>query len=334
MVDKKGALAFSIIVLVLAYGYIIGAVYAGLFDLAQETIVPRLFLLGYILTPALAVLLTRPLASALPTAAPVLAPGPFRRILGVALLPFAITVLIHLAISVLGIARPDWGLGKVVAGIEPYLAQAGQTTSGASGQIVAVLLVLLPIMTIALGATLYALVALGVELGFRRFLQPRLLRAYDRPLAYVLLVLVFVLWLTPLFVVWKIQVNIDETGIAQVRAAMPRFALLLAAITVILGEIQRRSGSTGLAAIFLGSFFAHSSYVGAGMWSSLYSQVREPWTGTFGWVAVVVWCLTAAVVYAFPSRVETAQRDMASREPARAATGPKVRPKVRPRAEG
>jgi hypothetical protein len=333
MVDKKGALVFAIAVLVLSYGYIAGTAYTGLFDLGQESIVPRLFLLGFILTPALAAWIARPFARALPTELPAIAPGSFRRILGVALLPFVVSILIHLTISVLGKASPDWGLGKVVAGIEPYLAQTGQSAGNATGQIVAVLLVLLPIMGIVLGATVYAVAALGSELGFRRFLQPRLIRGYDRPLTYAMTALVFVLWLAPLFVLWKIQVGDGESGIAQVRAAMPRFALLLTALTVMLGEVQRRSGSTGLAAVFLGSFFAQSSYLGAGMWSSLYSQVVEPWTGTFGWVSVVLWCLTAAVVYAFPSRVEATRQAPAKEDSGKGGTGPQARPKVRPRAE-
>ena len=328
MVDKKGALVFVIVALLLAYGFVIGTVALGLLDIGVDSMMTKVMLLAFVCTPALAALAARPFALPLPQEAPTLKAGNMRRILGMALLPFAVTVLIHVAITVFGYAQPDWGLGKVLAGIEPYLAQSGQTAEGAGGQIAAALLVLMPIVSIALGMTVYAFVALGVELGFRRFLQPRLLRAFDRPLAYTMSALALILWLAPLFVAWKIQVNADGTGIAQVRGAAPRFVLMLAALTVILGEVQRRSGSTGLAAVFLGSFFAQSSYINAGMWSSLYSQVVEPATGTFGWFSVVTWCLVAVIIYVFPSRIEAAQRVQRKEDAAKGQTGPKVRPRA------
>lgn len=293
----------------LAWGVVAAGLFSGLLALRGDEAGAGAYviLLAYAGVPALAAWAARRLAAGGPEM-PALRAGSWRRILGVALYPFAVSALIYAALTVFGISRPDWSFGTLARNLEPHLATLGQGAIEPGGQFAVIVLIFAPLMSILVGATAYALVALGNEAGWRGYFEPRLSALFGQLPAYIVNALVWAVWLGPLYVAMHVQLAGEGQGPAEARAMLPRFLLLLFALSCILGEIQRRSGSVGLAAIFLGSFFAQSSYVGAGLWPYLFTEVREPWTGTLGWVSVVIWCVAAGITLVFPTRLPAGQQ--------------------------
>jgi membrane protease YdiL (CAAX protease family) len=318
---RNGIAAYLVLVFGLAWGVVALGLFSGLLVLRgdQAGAGTYLILLLYATIPALAAWGARRVAPGGPELS-VVRPGGWRRVLGVALYPFAVSVLIYTALTVIGITRPDWSFGALARNLEPVMATLGQGPLEPGGQFAVIVLIFAPLASIVLGATAYALVALGNEAGWRGYLEPRLAAAFGQAPAYIINALLWLVWLGPLYVAMHLQLAAEGEGAEEARAMLPRFLLLLLALSCILGEIRRRSGNVGLSAVFLGSFFAQSSYGGAGLWPFLFTEVREPWTGTLGWVSVVVWCLAAGVTFVFPTRLPVGQ-----------AAGPAAPLKVKPK---
>ena len=147
-----------------------------------------------------------------------------------------------------------------------------------------------------LGATLFALAALGNELGWRGYLLPRLM-PLGRPAAYALVGVFWFVWALPLL-------YLSFSGIESTQdfwGLVPRVAIMMLLLSVVLGEIQRRRSHVGLAAVGLGSFFAQAY---EGVWQYLFPIPVEPWTGSFGVVAIAVWAALALFPVIVAGRAE------------------------------
>ncbi|MFP4500078.1 MAG: CPBP family intramembrane glutamic endopeptidase [Candidatus Hydrogenedentota bacterium] len=329
--DKKGTLTYLALAIGGAWLYAGVILSGGILNLRDYGPGEFLMLLIYIFIPAVAALVARRITgSDARRALPTLAPGGWGRLLGVALLPFGVSVIIYTTLTIFGLGRPDWSLGKLANQVEPVLTTMGQSDPVSGGQLAFVALIGVPLLSLVLGVTLYAAVALGNELGWRGFLQPRLMHL--GPLvAYIVVALTWALYAGPLFMAWVIQLSPADEGVNEARALLPRFLLMLLALSCILGEILRRSGSLGLASVFLGSFYAQSSNVGAGIWAYLFTHIREPWTGTLGWVSVICWLAAALALVLFPDRVRQTETKEPPAEPQAVQPKPRAKAKARVR---
>ncbi|MCC6143201.1 MAG: hypothetical protein IT368_05280 [Candidatus Hydrogenedentes bacterium] len=203
--------------------------------------------------------------------------GPTIRIaLGV---PIIFTI-IHGVAAIFRFTRPQWNLGPLMQQLE----QAQTLSEGMRATMAPFLLVFGTIVTILLGCTVFAVLALGSEMGWRGYLLPRLLPG-GRWRAELLTGLLWSVWFFP--VLFWLNRSGELSGSAVGFAV--RALLLFVALSIILGEIIRRHSHLGLAAVFLGSVFAQSE----GMWRYLFPIGSPPWTGVFGLISIVVWAIVA-----------------------------------------
>jgi hypothetical protein len=192
----------------------------------------------------------------------------------------AIFAVVYGIAALFGFTRPQWNLGPLMAQLEQ--AQTFSETMRASMS--PFLLVFGIIVTILLGCTIFAVLALGSELGWRGYLLPRLLPGGVLR-AHVLTGLLWAVWFFPV-IFWMYR---GGTTSGSMLGFTLRALVMSVALSIILGEIVRRHEHVGLAAVFLGSFVAQSE----GMWRFLFPIGNPPWTGVFGIISLLVWCLIA-----------------------------------------
>lgn len=191
---------------------------------------------------------------------------------------FAISCLVATAI---GLTHPQWGLGGLLNRVTGQLS--APLTHGVASAAPAITLVAYPMISMLVGATLFAFIALGSELGWRGYLFTRLL-PMGRAKASVLTGLCWGIWFIPLIYVWSREVE------ASVGPGLIVRALALAIVlSLLLGNLVHQTRHLGIAALCLGAFAGQDS----GIWSYLFEQSSPPWTGTTGWINIAVWGLAA-----------------------------------------
>jgi len=141
-------------------------------------------------------------------------------------------------------------------------------------------------LSIALGATVFAALALGSELGGRGYLLPRMMPLGRIP-AYVITGLLWGAWFLPLVYGYCLRMQRMEA----LGGLILRFLVLTVLLSAALGEIMRRSNHLGLAAVFVGVFAGQLQ----GIWRHMFPMTAAPWTGPLGLVALAVWLLVALV---------------------------------------
>lgn len=257
--------------------------YAGLIAFENPNLLNNMAFIALLWIPALGALAASLAAPGGDYPRPRLWPIPAVPALRIALVVFAAFAITHVIIALAGWTQPQWGMSALMARVN---AMMNQPPSGPVAAI-APMVVLFggALLSIALGATLFALAALGSELGWRAYLLPRLM-PLGRPAAYVLTGVCWILWALPLLYLSFREID----RIQDFWGMLPRFAVMLLLLSVVLGEIQRRSGHVILAAVGLGSFFAQAY---EGIWQYLFPIPVEPWTGPFGVAAIAVWALIA-----------------------------------------
>jgi hypothetical protein len=269
----------------LSYGLIILCTFGGA---AQGIIVlenPNLF--RYLL---LAVLMGIPALSAL--IAGVVFPDDLFEELPIWPLPVRPAILVTLSAPVLfglsyalatllGFTQPQWSLGGLMNRVTAPLS--APLPPGVESAAPAVALIAYPIFSILVGATLFAFIAIGSEMGWRAYLLPRL-EKLGRPVATVITGLCWGLWFLPLVYTWH-----QEVQLSGFPGAMLRVLALAVVLSFFLGCILRRTCHLGITAMALGAFAGQDS----GIWSQLFEQSTVPWTGTAGWINIVVWGIAA-----------------------------------------
>jgi len=191
--------------------------------------------------------------------------------------------LIYGLTALFGWTDLQWRMGTLMTQLDAVVA--GMTHAplppGLAAILPAILLVIGTILSAVLGATLFALMALGSELGWRGYLLPRLLPLGRFP-AYLLTGVLWGLWFLPILYAWFSEIG----KLHAMGGFLVRFLIVAVVLGAILGEIWRRTENISLVAIGLGCFAAQSSI---GLWRYLFPSATPPWTGPFGIVAIAVW---------------------------------------------
>lgn len=155
------------------------------------------------------------------------------------------------------------------------------------------------------GPTLYALICLGSEYGWRGYLLPRLMPLGRVP-AYIITGVLWGLWFAPI-------VLSGLLGTEHPVGTLIRVCLVTVVFGAFLGEVYRRTRNVGLVAICCGCFAAQSDI---GIWNSIFYVQDVPWAGPFGVISIIVW--TVAALFPFivigPSKEPSDSPDSTTQE--------------------
>lgn len=213
----------------------------------------------------------------------------------VTLLPIAAFAITYLIATLAGLTYPQWNLAGLLNRVSDQMPAPLPPEAEAVAPVAA--LVFYPLISIAVGATLFALLALGSEIGWRGYLLPRLLPA-GRVRAYALTGLLWGIWFVPFLLAWY-----RETETASGLEPLLRALVLAIVLGAVLGQIADRARSLGAAALGLGAFAGQAS----GIWGHLFQQSSPPWTGAAGWIAIGVWGLLACMPGLYMPRKPTTE---------------------------
>ena len=211
-------------------------------------------------------------------------PIPKAAALRVLLMPLGVFALSYGLATLLGLTYPQWNLAGLLNEVEAVSTQplAPNVRALAPG----IIFVTYPLVSIGLGATLFALIALGAEFGWRGFLLPRFMPLGAVP-AHLLVGLCWGLWFFPLLYGWHREIG-DYTGLMETQL---RTVALCMALSLVLGTIKNRTEHLGLCALALGGIAGQA----CGIWEHLFQQQTPPWTGNLGWILIGVLLASAAV---------------------------------------
>ncbi len=194
--------------------------------------------------------------------------------------------------TLLGFTQPQWSLGGLMNRVTAQLS--APLPPGVESTAPVVALIAYPIFSTLVGATLFAFIALGSEMGWRAYLLPRL-EVLGRPVAIAITGLCWGLWFLPLVYTWH-----QEVQLPGFPGAMIRVLALGVVLSFLLASILRHTGHLGITAMALGAFAGQDS----GIWSQLFEQSTPPWTGTAGWINIAVWGVAAVAIGRWGRRKE------------------------------
>ncbi len=290
--DMKGISLYLAVTFGLMYAAVAVLMGLGMLALGEENLFKDLLLVALMWIPAIGGLVAAKLAPHPDYDRGRIWPLPMKPTLvvavGVPLVFLSMTVLVALV----GWSDVQWSLPGVQSQLNTMMQQPLPEQVAAIAPAIA--LVGITLLSMLLGATIFAGLALGSELGWRGYLLPRLM-----PLgpwaAFALSALLWFLWGLPL--VFAAYYGAERLG--DVWGFLPRLAAMAFLLSVILGTIRLRHEHTGLAAVFLGCFFAQAEQ---GVWQYLAPIMAEPWTGAYGVVSIALWAVAAAVVVVWGKR--------------------------------
>lgn len=272
--DKLGIAIFLVFTLGLTYA-VAGALFAlELMPLTLGGLRPSLILVSQMFIPALGALLASLVRG--DPAYPKLRiwPLPVRPVVTVSLLIPAIFAGSYFLAWLCGRVQPDWQLQLLMGS----LANTQTATLPPLFYLVAGF-----VLMIILGPTLYALPCVGVEIGWRAYLLPKLL-PLGRVRAHLVMGLLMALWILPLaYAMYGAAAEAHLIVLWTVGMAL--------AFGTFLGETWLRARHAGLTAVCAGCFLSQMG----GMWSLLFPQQALPGNAVTVGIAVALW-LAAAVV--------------------------------------
>lgn len=181
-----------------------------------------------------------------------------------------------------GFTFPQWNLAGLMNRVSGQLSTPLPPDVASAAPWLA--LVAYPVLSVIVGATLFAFIALGSEIGWRGYLLPRLLPLGAIP-AYLIGGLCWGLWFFPFIFGWY-----RETGAGgSMGETLLRTIALAIVLSAVLGQIAQRTRHLTLAALCLGAFAGQAN----GIWIHLFQQATPPWTGAAGWISIGVWAAVA-----------------------------------------
>jgi len=217
-------------------------------------------------------------------------PLPKAAALRIAIVTPLVFAVIYTATSLAGLTRPDWDFKNMMFELASTAEASGAAAlqMEGSGTLFPVLAI---IFTLVLGPTLVAGAVFGIEYGWRGYLLPRLMPLGRWP-AYGLTGLAWGLSMAPMHMTGK-----SHSALAQ----LVLFLGVMLALSVILGELWRRSHHIGLTAVFYGTFVMQQN----GFLPFLFpeSGIEFPWGGTYGVVSLAAWVVVAAFPVFFFGRI-------------------------------
>jgi hypothetical protein len=203
----------------------------------------------------------------------------------------AAVVVIPLVFAAIGAVEVLTGYATLDLGAPTLLAsmplESGALQWGAGQRLAFVCLGL--VLTLVLGPTLFALLWLGGEIGWRDYLLPKLLPLGRVP-AYLVSGLAWGMWMA-----WLGFLPQESAASWPVAS----YALWGIVIGTILNEIWRRGRRVGLAAVALGVYFSQA----AGIWSYILPwKADSPLLGETGFLSIGAWAVVAAALFFWPYR--------------------------------
>ena len=290
MKDYKGVAVYLLVAFGVAFGVEFALRALDWLPMLEKNLFQWLVLLALLFVPALAAVIARRVESADPADAPVFWPVPWDKAFRIALVVFALFALQNVIIAVSGWASPDWQLNTILAHIRLQVPTAPPVVMS----LVPILgYTFVPVVSLCLGATLYAVLAFGGEYGWRAYLLPRL----DKMGALRATAAVGLLWAA-----WWLPLayfgHTERGSLENFAQFLPRFVLILVFLGGISGQILSRTGHAGLSAIFLGCVYSQWT----GIWEHLLQNPQYPWAGRFGIVAVLVWLAAALAPWIFTGK--------------------------------
>lgn len=215
-------------------------------------------------------------------------PLPVNAVVAFALFAPLFFTVIYGASVALGYGTVDWS----VAYLRSLMPTPEET--GAPGTLPASFFLLFGfLLSVVLGPTLFAAIALGTEIGWRAYLAQKLAPLGRWGGALLAGILWAACWV-PLFfgAAWMA----DETTFFEAASEAMRRGLAATLFGMVLAEVYRRTHHIGLTAILAGCFYAQ----GFGMWIYLIRQ-QVPWaTGPFGLVGLAAFALLVVAVFLSP----------------------------------
>jgi len=244
-------------------------------------------LIGLMLLPAAAALAAATLTRDKTHPRIVLWPMAPRPVLFFAVLGPAAFVLIYGLSAAFGFATVDWG----VTALQSQMPDPGDV--GLQQQLPALFLMIAGfLLSIVLGPTLFALVSLGNEIGWRAYLAQKL-APLGRWRAAAISGMLWGLGWYPLllFGAWAGEDTFFEALTFSIRAVAG--AILFG---MILAEVFRRTQHVGLTSVLAGCFFAQE----AGIWPYLIPRHHPMVAGPLGFIGMGVFAALVLAVFLIP----------------------------------
>lgn len=285
--DKKGIALYITFSMLGAFVLIPLLIHLRLVVFHDSNVAQKVILMSLLWIPGCAALLAHKAAPHPDFPRPVFWPLPIGRSLAIGcavLLGFAVIYGVSTAFRWTVV---QWDMATMMNTITENLQQP--LTPGVLKIVPIILLTGGLFLSVVLGMTFYAALALGTEWGWRGFLLPRLMPLGRIP-AYGITGILWGIWCLP-FLLGMYRVSTQQPNLWLWIAQTFGMTLVL---SFCLGEIWRRGRHVGLAAVALGSFCAQTQ----GIWEYLFQMSRPPYTGAFGLVSIIVWGVFAVLMLA------------------------------------
>lgn len=284
--DKKGILIYLLVAFGLSYLGMPVLIYLGVLVFKDPNLFNDLAFIAVMWFPALAAWIASKAAPNDTCPAPKVWPLPARWALTIAVAVPGVFLVTHVVLALFGWVEPQWNVGTLMNLINAMMRQPLPPAVAAIAPGVALVGGL--VLTVLLGPTLFAALSLGSEFGWRGYLLPRLLPLGRWP-AYAVVGLLWIAWCMPcLYPAYAATKRLPEFW-----RMLPYFILMAVVLSAVLGEIRRQTSHIGLAAVFLGCFYAQA---GEGIWQYLFPISVEPWTGPFGVISIILWAIVALLL--------------------------------------
>ncbi len=284
--DKKGLAVFLAVTFGLGVLLLSGGQALGLIVHESPTLFNSLVLLVVMWVPAVGALAASVVSPdsghAVPRVLP-LPPGPVLRLAVLVPLLFALSYALTWA---LGLASPQWHLSALLSQLDLSTVQLPPAALAALPQL---LLASGLVLSVALGCTFFAAALLGLELGWRGYLLPRLMPLGRIP-AHLITGLLWGLWFLPLTIG---RLNYLETFDSLPVTLLCGGATALA-LNAFLNEVALRRRHLGLSAMALGLFVSQQE----GVWWYLFPSAELPLSGDRGLLLAALFAVAA--VFAGP----------------------------------
>ena len=287
LIDKKAlgiflGMTYGISWLVAVFLYLGGGISEG-----GWTLRVGLLVLGLMLVPAAAALVASILTRDRAHLSIRLWPINPRPVLVFAVLAPVFFIVVYTVSVSLGYGVADWGLGALRA------RMPGPAEAGLQQQMPAPFLLIAGfLMSVVLGPTLFALIGLGTEIGWRAYLAQKLEPLGRWGAAAVSGLLWGICWFPlVLGVAWA-----GESTFFQALSLAIRISIAAALFGMLLAEVYRRSRHVALTSVLAGCFYAQEY----GIWYYLIRQPDPLMTGPYGAVGIVGLALLVLIAFLVP----------------------------------
>ena len=286
--DRKGLITYLAVTFFLGWVAAPALISVGAIVFEDPSLLNNAVFLLAMFFPAIGALAANQFAQESYIEGPRLWPLPTPRVVQAALAAPCIFAFIYLITALFGWSEPQWRMGTLMNQIDEFLVQMQQPALSAEVRAVTPFVALVAglFFCVLAGPTVFAVLALGSELGWRGYLLPRLM-PLGRFRAYLLTGLLWGLWFFPM--IWMGYSGLSSGG--GVWGFLLRFLALAIVLSAVLGEVCRRTGLVGMSAVVLGCFAVQLDSI----WGYLFPIATPPWTGPFGLISILVWAVVAMI---------------------------------------